>query len=371
MPPVGKHIVLHLDMDAFFAAIEERDHPDFAGFPIVVGADPKGGDGRGVVSTANYVARTYGVHSALPISHAWRLCKNEEQQGGRPCVFFQGSFEKYDRESDGVMEIVRKYAGTVEQTSVDEAYFELSVKARSSDDQYTEAIKIARRIKRRVFSKTQLTCSIGGGPNKLIAKIASDYKKPNGFVIVRPGEVRAFLDPLSVRVIPGVGPKAEETLRAMNIRTVRELREVPAEVLAERFGVWGREMAERAQGRDDRVVGGHQPVKSLGREHTFGEDARDPVILLATLRRLAEQVAQDAREASVKFKNIELKVRFASFETRTRRTTLRASSSSARAIENSALRLFLPFLDRRENPYGRAIRLLGVRVAQLTVSPLR
>ena len=141
--------------------------------------------------------------------------------------------------------------------------------------------------------------------------------------------------------------------------------------LAERFGVWGREMAERAQGRDDRVVGGHQPVKSLGREHTFGEDARDPVILLATLRRLAEQVAQDVREASVKFKNIELKVRFASFETRTRRTTLRASSSSARAIENSALRLFLPFLDRRENPYGRAIRLLGVRVAQLTVSPLR
>ncbi|MBI4134109.1 MAG: DNA polymerase IV [Candidatus Terrybacteria bacterium] len=371
MPPAGKRIVLHLDMDAFFAAIEERDHPDFAGFPVVVGADPQGGGGRGVVSTANYEARKYGVHSAQPISHAWRLCKKGEQRGGRPCVFFRGSFEKYDHESDGIMKIVRKYAGTVEQTSVDEAYFELPVKARSSDDRYAEAIKIARLIKRRVLSETKLTCSIGVGPNKLIAKIASDYKKPDGLTIVRSGEVRAFLDPLSVRVIPGIGPKAEEMLRAMNIRIVRELRGVPDEMLTERFGVWGREMAERAKGRDDRAVGGHQAIKSLGREHTFDEDARDPIILLATLRWLAEQVAQDAREASVKFKNIELKVRLASFETRTRRVTLRVSSSSARIIENNTLRLFLPFLDRRENPHDRAIRLLGVRVAQLTLSPLR
>lgn len=371
MLPASKRVVLHLDMDAFFAAIEERDHPDFVGFPIVVGADPQGGGGRGVVSTANYEARKYGVHSAQPISYAWRLCKEGERRGGRACVFFRGGFEKYARESENIMAIVQQYGHTFEQTSVDEAYLEIDLQTLNPGDPYAEAENVARRIQEDVFAKTKLTCSMGVGPNKLIAKIASDYRKPNGLTVVRSGEVRAFLDPLSVRVIPGIGPKAEETLRAMNIRTVQELRGVSDEALAKRFGVWGREMAERALGRDERKVGGRQAVKSLGREHTFGEDVRDPVMLLSTIRRLAEQVAQDAREASVKFKNIELKVRFASFETRTRRVTLRVSSQGTRAIENAVLRLFLPFLDRRENPQGRAIRLLGVRVAQLTVSPLR
>jgi len=353
-----KRIVLHLDMDAFFAAIEERDHPDFRGFPIVVGADPKGGEGRGVVSTANYAARVYGVHSAQPISQTWRLCKENEMRGSKPCIFFRGNFEKYAEESNRIMGILARFTEALEVVGVDEAFFTLQ-----GAPTVFEAGGIAHRIKAAILETTKLTCSIGIGPNKLIAKIASDFKKPNGLTVVSEKSAGSFLDPLSIRVIPGIGPKAEATFTRLGIRTIAELRTISKETLVEHFGAWGEEIYERALGHDARPVGESQQMKSLGREHTFSRDSRDPQELMQTIAALSRTAANDAAKEHVLFRKIEVKVRFNNFETHTRQTTLPTATQHGKTVERNALRLFLPFLDQRENPHGYSIRLLGVRVS--------
>src|SRR3989338_3591427 len=236
-------IVGHLDMDAFFAAVEERDHKWLRGKPIVVGADPKGGEGRGVVSTANYKAREYGVHSAMPISKAFKLCPR--------CIFLAGNFKKYTEVSDRIMKILRKFSQVVETAGVDEAYFILTsdvqglsevrlLKPPKSDfELWKEAKKIAKKIKDEILEKEKLTCSIGIGPNKLIAKIASDFKKPDGLTVVQPNEVQKFLDPMPVRVIPGIGPKTERVLEEWKIGRIKDLRKTGKQKLVQRFGVRG------------------------------------------------------------------------------------------------------------------------------------
>jgi DNA polymerase IV (DinB-like DNA polymerase) len=197
-------LIGHLDMDAFFAAIEERDEPKLKGRPLVVGADPAGGQGRGVVSTANYPARQYGIHSAMPISRAWKLSEAARRRGLPPAAFVRVSHRKYSEVSRRLMEILRRHAPLVEEASVDEAYFDLSF-AGSVD----AAVTICRKIKEEIQAREQLTGSIGLGPNKLVAKIASDFRKPDGLTVVTAEQAEDFLAPLPVRKIPGIGPNSE------------------------------------------------------------------------------------------------------------------------------------------------------------------
>ncbi len=239
-------IIGHLDMDAFFAAVEERDRPELKGLPLVVGADPAGGQGRGVVSTANYKAREYGIHSALPISRAWKLSEAARRRGRPAAVFVRVNYRRYSQVSERIMALLREFAPVVEEAGIDEAYFDLSFAG-----SYERAAEICRQIKGQIKSREGLTASVGIGPNKLVAKIASDFKKPDGLTVVTEEEAEDFLAPLAVRKIPGIGPKTEKFLAPRGIKTVQDLKRFSAPELQEIFGKWGPELYERIRGRHD------------------------------------------------------------------------------------------------------------------------
>ncbi|MGB7957429.1 MAG: DNA polymerase IV [Minisyncoccia bacterium] len=378
-------IIAHLDMDAFFASIEERDHPRFAGRPIVVGSDPEGGGGRGVVSTANYAARVYGIHSALPISTAWRCSEAAKKKGLPPAVFLEVNMQKYAEVSERIMEIVREHVPPdihgevlVEQASVDEAYFDLSFTG-----SYEAAERVAREIKNEIKVKERLTGSVGIGPNKLIAKIASDRQKPDGLTVVRAEDVEKFLEPLNIRVIPGVGPKSEQQFLKLGICTVCDAKRLTKAALNEMMGKWGAELYEKFRGRGDTEIILESVPKSVGEQTTFDEDIpvngklKDRKLLEAALaelaadvhRRLRREIADGAPFKS--FRSVGITVRFSDFTTKTRGVTLKepvvASDAAAlKTIQFQALRLFMPFLDRREDPLRKPIRLLGVKVERFT-----
>ncbi len=361
-------IIGHLDMDAFFAAAEERENSRFKRKPIVVGADPVGGAGRGVVSTANYKAREYGIHSAMPISTAWRLAEQARKRGMPETIFLGGNFALYGKISDNIMKIIRRHAPVVEEASIDEAYFDLT-----NTGNFEEAAKVAQKIKDDIRREERLTSTVGIGPNKLVAKIASDLQKPDGLTIVRPEDVQKVFDPLSVRKMPGIGPKSEERLRSLGIKTVADLKKLSAEKLDELFGAWGREMYEKARGEDDSPLEEEYEAKSIGEQETFMEDTLDAGFLVEHLKGLAQSVygrfksgefsAEGGSASGGKtFKTIAITVRFADFETKTRAHTLSASTSDKNTLLFEATRLFMPFLDSRENAKKKKIRLLGVRI---------
>lgn len=351
---------MHVDMDAFFAAVEERNRPRLKGRPIVVGADPKGGRGRGVVSTANYKARDYGIRSAMPISLAWRLAKAAEAKGEPAAVFIGGSFAEYEKVSCAIMEYLRPLGDAFEQASVDEAYLDVS-----SRGSFEAATTLARAIKDHVKSAERLSCSIGIGPNKMVAKIASDAEKPDGLTVIAPERVRVFLDLLPVRKIPGIGPKSEKALLAENVHTVRDLRLLPEGKLEKLFGKWGKDMARAARGADESEIAESHEAKSFGAQETFERDTLDAPSLVAALTELACGVFRETKKEDVGFRGVTLTVRFADFETKTRSCTLPAVLADEKAFAGEALKLLLPFLDARENPKRKPIRLLGVRAERL------
>lgn len=358
-------IILHLDMDAFFAAVEERENPRFAGRPIVVGADPRGGKGRGVVSTANYAARKYGIRSAMPISEAWRRAEAARKRGELEAVFLGGSFMKYAEVSEHIMAILRGKAAAVEQVSVDEAFADISHLGN-----FKRAEVFARKLKEKIKKKERLTASVGIGPNKLIAKIASDREKPDGLTVVGADDeatcaelAEAFLAPLPIRVIPGIGPKTEAALAKRGVKTISDLRKIPLEVLVVDFGKWGSALYEKARGVDDAPVAEREEVKSIGEQETFEEDTKDLVFLSGRLKYLVGEVHRRfAKSRFENFKTVVLTVRFADFETKSRTHTLAAPAKTQDIIGFEALKLLLPFLDKRENPKRKTIRLLGVRI---------
>ena len=367
-------IVLHMDMDAFFASVEERDKPWLKGKPIVVGADPNSpageGKGRGVVSTANYAARKYGIRSALPISTAWRLSEEAKKRGEEPAVFLLGNYGRYREVSESIMGYLRSVAAVAEVASVDEAYLALQSAKRESQsagNEWEYAIEKAREIKGYIKKTQGLTCSIGIGPNKLIAKMASGMEKPDGLTVVRPDEVQKFLDPQPVQAIPGIGPKSAAVLHGRGIQTIRDLRGLSEEELARMFGKWGNDMYRKARGIDDAPVIAEYETKSIGEQETYEHDTLDAVFLTGRLKTLVDEVFRRFVEKGFSgFRTVTLTVRFADFTTTTRSRTLRTPTRSQRALETEALHLFLPFLDRRENPRKKLIRLLGIRVEKLT-----
>lgn len=358
---MGERIIGHLDMDAFFAAIEERDTPRFSGQPIVVGADPRGGHGRGVVSTANYAARAYGIRSAMPIQKAWHLSEAARRQGEPAAVFVSGNWRRYSAVAEQIMKIVASHVDSLLVVGVDEVYCDLT-----SLGSYEKARQWAERVRAHIFSATRLTASVGVAPNKLVAKIASDFDKPNGLVVVYPEHVEGFLAPLPVRALPGVGPKSEMALARLGIKTVADLQRCSIEWLTEQFKRHGESLYGKARGQGSAALAPFGPAKSISEQVTFHRDtlsARDIIPrCLATCERVWRRVGEDGFTG---WRTVTVTTRFASFATHTRARTLVPVQTTQAQLTHVALRLLLPFLDRRANPHHEPLRLIGVRVAKL------
>jgi len=354
-------IIAHVDMDAYYASVEARYNPALRDKPVVVGADPKEGHGRGVVEAASYAARRYGIRSAMPISRAWKLAEAARRKGEPEVVFVHGNRKLYSEVSERVMAILASGGDAFEEASIDEAYLDLS-----SLESFEVAVERARALKREIAEREGLTCSVGLGPNKLVAKIASDFKKPDGLTVVVPEEVQAFLDPMGIRVIPGIGPKTEAELHERGIRTVRDLRGLELGQLADWFGRWGEDLHAKAHGLSDSPVSNEWEPKSVGEQETFEVNTLDSTFILDRVRALAGEVFTRVRRQGFRaFRTVTITVRFAHFRTLTRSYTSREEMASAEALYAGAERLLLPFLDQRENPRGTKIRLIGVRAEKL------
>ena len=339
-------IIIHVDMDHFYSAVEEREHPEYKGKPVVVGADPKEGTGRGVVSTCNYEARKFGIRSGMPISRAWKRCPD--------AVYLQPDFKLYGKVSSRIMAILRKYADKFEQWGFDEAFLDVSSEARD----FKKAKRIAQAIKREIFDKEELTCSVGAGPNKLVAKIASDFEKPDGLTVVEEEAAQDFLAPLPVRKLLWVGKKTERRLNKMGIRTIGELAAYDVSVLAEKFGVLGAQYNLMARGIDESEVKEREEVKSVGREVTFEEDTSDLDRILGTLDKLSETVHKEVVSRDMLFRTVTVKVRFENFETHTHGKTLPLPTNRLQDLQKTARELAEEYLHQ-----GRMVRLVGVRVS--------
>lgn len=351
-------IIAHLDMDAFFAAIEERENPQFRGLGIVVGADPKNGTGRGVVSTANYQARKYGINSAMPISQAWRLAQNAERRGEPKTVFLPVNGHYYSEVSNRIFTIISSFVQTIEPTSIDEAYLDLTF---TGDFENAKALIL--KIKQIIWDQEKLTAKVAIGPNKLVAKISSSLAKPDSLNIIFPQDVSGFLEPLSVRVIPGVGPKTEEFLRRQKIYKIADLKKYSQDELVNWLGKWGEDLYRKARGIDDSPLETDREIKSVSEQETFEVDTLNAEFLIVRLQKISERVIERLRREKISgYKTVAITVRFGDFTTRSRTHTLKQYANDSKTLQNEAMKLFLPFLDSRENANKKLIRLLGVGI---------
>jgi DNA polymerase-4 len=337
--------ILHLDMDAFFAAVELLRRPELRGQPVVIGGsgDPTR---RGVVSTATYEARAFGIRSGMPLRTAHNLCPD--------AVFLPVDFDEYRRYSERFKAVMREVSPQMEDRGIDEAFLDITAIDAPSES-------IAREIKQRIRAATGLTCSIGIAPNKLLAKMASEMRKPDGLTVVGEGDVAALIRPLSVRKVPGIGPKTEARLAAFGVRIVGELAAVPLDELVERFGrSYGAFLHDAARGIDDEPIVTHWEPKSRSRETTFEHDTSEWQKISQTLAELAREVAEELREEGYRGRAVGIKLRYADFETHTRVKTLPVPTDDETIIRKAAFECLGRLnLDRK-------VRLLGVRVGELT-----
>jgi len=338
--------IVHLDLDAFFAAVEVLENPDLAGQPVLVGGRP---EERGVVAAASYPARAFGVRSAMPMYRAVQLCPH--------AIIVPPRHSLYRDYSHRVMDILHQTSSLVEQVSIDEAYLDLTDEVAA----WEEAVEIARRLQERVRDGVGLSASLGVATNKLVAKVASDHDKPGGLTVVRPGEEAAFLAPLPVRVLWGVGPVTARHLAEIGVTTVGELAQLPEQDLCTRFGRHGAEMARQARGIDHRPVITEHERKSVSQECTFAHDLRDPEALRRQLWRLSQGVARRLRQAEMVAGTVAIKLRYADFTTLTRQMSLAVPTDDERMIYRAALVLL-----RRAWQRDRPVRLLGVAGRHLT-----
>ena len=335
-------------MDHFYTAVEERERPEIKGKPVVVGSDPKEGRGRGVVSTSNYEARRFGVRSGMPISRAWRLCPT--------AVYLPPNFPLYIKVSNEIMEIAKKYADKFEQWGIDEAFLDVSSKAKDR----AEAEALAKQIKQEIKDKEHLTCSIGVGPNKLVAKVASDYQKPDGLTIVSEEEAEGFLAPMPARKLLWVGRKTEAKLKEMGVNTIGDLARFDPTVLTACFGVMGLQMHLMAKGIDKSAVESRSVVKSVSHETTFEEDTADEHAIMQALIALCVDVLKEVVSQRLLFKTVTLKFRYENFETHTRSKTLPFLTNRLYDLEKTAKEMLQAYLRK-----DRKVRLVGVRVSSL------
>jgi len=341
-------VILHVDMDAFFASVEQLCHPEWRGKPVIVGADPKQGKGRGVVSTASYEARKFGIHSAMPISKAYQLCPNG--------IFVQPSGNIYSDHSRIVFDTLYEFTPIIEVLGIDEAFLDVT----GSWHLFGSIERIGIAIKQRIESKTGLTASVGIASSKSVAKIASDWKKPDGLTIVPPERVQAFLDPLTISKLFGVGNKMCDALMHLGLKSVKDLRGYPLETLEQKFGKMGSHLYRMARGIDNRKVRTYEQVKSVSNETTFEIDQTDPDYLMRVLLKLCEKVSSRLRKKALHGKSVQLKLRFDDFTTFTRRITLNNYTCSTEEIFLRGKQLIQEFL-KTERP----IRLIGIGVSNL------
>ena len=341
-----RKVIAHMDMDAFFAAVEQRDNPALKGCPVIIGADPKGGSGRGVVSTCSYEARRYGIHSAMPISIAYRKCPHG--------VFLPGNTRKYKQISSQIFNILYDFTPDMEPVSVDEAFLDIT----GSYHFYQTPYKTCLAIKERIKKEIHLTASIGIAPVKMVAKIASDICKPDGLLEILPDKVLDFLWPLPIEKLWGVGKQTQKSLNAMGIRTVGELAKYPVEELHARLGEHGRHLSDLAKAIDERDVYVDEEIKSVSHEHTFERDVADLEQVYGILSFLSEKVSRRLRKYELKGKTITLKVRLSDFKTVTRAYTFNERINFFEDIYKQAKSLFDAFYKP-----SMKIRLLGVRLS--------
>ena len=342
-------LIFHIDMDSFFASVEKRERPGLRKKPVIIGADPREGKGRGVVSTCCYVARKYGVHSAMPISKAYRLCPK--------AVFLPPDMEKYKEVSHNIMAILARFADTFQPVSIDEAY--LDVTTRMKD--YGNPRQLAYEIKREVFKAERLTCSIGIASSKSVAKIASDMEKPNGITEVISGREAEFLAPLPVGKISGIGRKTRHLFEEKGITTVGELAQASEEFLEEEIGDFSVCFKYIAMGQDDRPVQPYEGMESISRERTFLEDVGDEELIMSRLRKLSGLVHNYAIKHRVRYRTIGIKVRFADYTTFTRARSLPIAVDTLAPVLNNVELLW----KKEFSPLPQKIRLLGVRLSGL------
>ena len=339
--------VLHVDMDAFFVSVEELYNPSLRGKPVVVGGKH---DQRGVVSAASYAARKYGLHSAMPLRTAYQLCPH--------AIFVEGNPQRYREYSHKVRDVLERFSPLVEMASIDEAYLDLTGTWRLHGPPF----KAAHRLHEEIRQATCLACSIGVSTSRMVSKVASDQAKPNGVLWIPPGQEAAFLAPLDIRKIPGVGKATEQRLVELGIRKVGDLAKLDRSFLEDRLGKWGLALIGKAQGLDaggyfDSDIGAEDDPKSISHEHTFNEDTAELDVLEATLAKLSEMVARRIREHNLHARTVQLKLRYSDFSTFTRAFTLdHATQIDIDLIEHTRL-LF------HKNWTGSPIRLLGVQAS--------
>lgn len=339
---------MHVDMDAFYSSVEQRENPALRGKPVIVGADPKGGKGRGVVAGCSYEARKFGVHSAQPISQTYRLCPDG--------VYVRPNYKLYDEASDQVMKALRVFTERFEQISIDEAFMDLTGKVES----FEEGTALALKIKQDVKAKTQLTCSIGVAPNKAVAKIASDFKKPDGLTVVPPEKVREFLAPLPVNKISGIGKKSTEFLNEKGINTIGELASTHPSKLVDSFGKYGTRLWQVANGIDEQEVVTSYSMKSVSSETTFEEDIADESKVLEALLSLIDDVHARVVSQNLLFRTVGIKIRVEDFSTYTRAKSHSKYTNDKSVMEGCVRGLFNQFDASRKK-----FRLVGVRVSNL------
>ena len=340
--------IVHADLDAFYASVEVLDDPTLRGKPVIVGGGP---DMRGVVMAASYEAREYGVQSAMPLRIAGRRCPHG--------VFLPGRPDRYRELSQQVMAIFADYTPLIEPISLDEAFLDVSASTAAFGDGET----IARRIKERVLDEIGLVVSVGVATNKLCAKVASDLRKPDALVVVPPGEEAAFLAPLPIRRLWGVGPQAQAALAEYGVTTIGQLAAMPRGTLHRRFGRHGDDLAARARGIDPSGVASGQTPKSIGHEHTFNHDTIDLRKLEATLLDVAESVASRLRRHELAAGSVQLKLRYEGFETLTRQAPLPRQTRESEPLYEAGVALL-----RRTLVAGRGVRLIGLTAISLTDS---
>lgn len=341
---MSERTILHVDLDAFFAAVEQRDRPELRGKPVIVGGDPRG---RGVVSAASYEARAFGVGSAMSLREALRRCPHG--------VFLPVDGRRYQLASRDVMAVLRRFTPLVEPISIDEAFLDVT----GSRALFGDGPTIAGAIKTAVRDEVGLTASVGVATTKLVAKVASDLRKPDGLVVVEPGTEAAFLAPLPIGRLWGVGAKTATALAEFGVYTIGDLAALPPDVVVRRFGKHGSSLIERARGVDPDPVHEGDPAKSIGHEHTFDVDTSDPEMIERTLLGMADGVAGRLRSAGVKASTVVVKIRDSSFRTITRQRTLAEPTDMTEPIFRTALELARPEVR------GIRVRLLGVTAGGL------
>lgn len=349
--------VVHVDMDAFFAAIEQRDNPAYRSRPVVVGADPKGGRGRGVVSTCSYEARRFGIRSAMPISEAYRRCPG--------AVFLPVDMDRYHDVSSEIYAVLQSFTPDIEPVGIDEAFLDIT----GSHHLFGSPIDTCKLIKSAILSATGLTASIGLAPTMMAAKIASDLKKPDALVVVSREGLVDFLRPLEIRRIWGLGPKTEKAFLAIGVRTIGDLAAYDESSIRRAFGANGQYFLQLARGVDERRICPERDPKSISGEHTFGEDTADRTRIESVLMRLSERVSARLRENGFRCRTVTLKVRLTGFRTYQRSVTLDNGTNFTDILYNKSKALYNKF--EKSEGRGAKVRLLGVRAGNICASSVR